>query len=117
MSSASVIGRCRMTVPAAAKMTHKIIRTTPVLIELRVCQILRGADRSDRAISFLCSLSWSARSSPTERYPSNCCTFNVLEVRSSTEHRLSPRHNTHIQLRVAAISRTVKLCDCNHVRP
>ena len=65
MSSASVIGRCRMTVPAAEKMTTRIISTTPVLMELSVCQILRDAERSDGAISFLFLASCNARSAPT----------------------------------------------------
>src|ERR1017187_7590603 len=44
MSSGSVIGRCRMMVPAPARMTTMIRRTTPVLIEEAVCQTLRGHD-------------------------------------------------------------------------
>src|ERR1700690_3970734 len=44
MSSGSVMGRCKMIVPAAAKITTRIRRTTPVLIDAAVCQILRSAD-------------------------------------------------------------------------
>ena len=65
MSSASVIGRCRITVPAAEKMTTRIISTTPVLMELSVCQILRDTERSGGAISFLFLASCNARSAPT----------------------------------------------------
>ena len=47
------MGLCRMTVPAAEKMTTKMIRITPVLMELSVSQIFRNAERSDRAITFV----------------------------------------------------------------
>ena len=62
MSSGSVIGRCRITVPAAEKMTTRMMRTTPVLIELRVCQLLRSAEPSDMTSSS--SLVGNARSAP-----------------------------------------------------
>src|SRR5215472_4723293 len=44
MSSASLVGRCRITVPAAEKITTTISRITPVLMELSVCQSLRPAE-------------------------------------------------------------------------
>ena len=57
MSSDSVIGRCKMTVPAAEKITTRMISTTPVLIELRVFQILRAAEPSEGAMTFF-FLTW-----------------------------------------------------------
>lgn len=53
MSSGSVMGRWRMTVPAAEKMTTRMINTTPVLIELRVFQVLLTAERNDAAMTFV----------------------------------------------------------------
>jgi hypothetical protein len=44
ISSASVAGRCRITVPAAEIMTTRMSRMTPVLMAARVCQIFRGTD-------------------------------------------------------------------------
>ena len=41
-----------MTVPAAEKITTDMIRTTPVLMELSVCQVLRQAERSGEAMCF-----------------------------------------------------------------
>ena len=80
MSSASVIGRCKMTVPAAEKMTTRIIRTTPVLMELSVCQRLRHAERSDIAISVLFLTAGNARSAPTVQFPAKSFALNGLRL-------------------------------------
>jgi len=40
-------------VPAAEKITTNMISTTPVLIELRVFQVLRTADRSEGTMTFV----------------------------------------------------------------
>ena len=70
-SSGSVMGRCRITVPAAEKMTTRIMRMTPVLMELSVCQILRNTERSDGAISLQFLAALNARSAPTSQNSSN----------------------------------------------
>lgn len=51
MSSGSVMGRCRISVPAAETITVMMSRMTPVLIELSVCQTLLSEDREFPAIS------------------------------------------------------------------
>src|SRR5215469_3393469 len=53
MSSASLVGRCRITVPAAERITTTFSRITPVLMELIVCQSLRPAERRVVAITRL----------------------------------------------------------------
>src|SRR5579863_5661078 len=104
MSSGSVMGRCRITVPAAEKMTTRMINTTPVLMELRVCQVLRTAERSDGAITFL-FLACCQCTFPANRGNSCISLFGkglweaqpfCLELRMS--------HNTHEERRVVAIS-------------
>jgi hypothetical protein len=44
-------------VPAAEKITTRMISTTPVLIELSVFQVLRAAEPIERAITFF-FLTW-----------------------------------------------------------
>src|SRR5579871_5007602 len=117
MSSGSVMGRCRMTVPAAEKMTTRMMRMTPVLIELRVCQILRLVERSDRAISFSSSFaSVIARSAPTEATVRTSFTFNALLVLAGSAEVLRMRHNTQGASAWLGIHPLAKPCDCNHKR-
>src|SRR5579863_1084783 len=74
MSSGSARGRCKMTVPAAEKITTRMISTTPVLIELSVCQISRKALRKLRAIPDPPTIERNARTPP---HSSNSIKYRV----------------------------------------
>src|SRR5450631_417143 len=117
MSSESVMGRCRMTVPAAEKMTTKIIRTTPVLMELSVCQTWRDAERSDRAISFLFLTSCNARSAPTFASFAKSFTISGLTSRTGCVRAGCMSHYTHVPSEAMRIHPTVQVCDFNHKWP
>src|SRR5262249_39871377 len=79
MSSGSVMGRCKMTVPAAEKITTRMIRITPVLTELSVSQIFRYVQRSDKAITFDVLAEKNARSAPTSDVPQNWSAIKQLK--------------------------------------
>src|SRR3954463_13565712 len=99
MSSGSVSGRCRMTVPAIEKMTTRMISTTPVLIELNVFQVLRTADRSDRAMTVRLPQFGGMH---VLRQLCECSQIPALqwvERSAQQEQAMEMRHNTHIQPR------------------
>src|ERR1017187_3570480 len=114
MSSASVIGRCKMTVPAAEKMTTKIMRITPVLMELSVCQRLRHAERNDRTISFLFLASCNARSAPTFGFPAKSFVINGLSSLAHPARVASVSHITHLFNAPLRIDPLRQVCDFNH---
>src|SRR5271168_2033828 len=106
-----------MTVPAAEKMTARIISTTPVLTELRVCQILRDVlwkrERSDRAITFLCTCA-DARSAPTMEFLASLVESALWGRNPESVPPPRMGHNTHLESRAAAISRSRQVGDFNH---
>src|SRR5579862_6492519 len=98
MSSGSVMGRCKITVPAAEKMTTRMMRTTPVLMELSVCQIFRDAERSDGAISFSLFLACcNARSAPTRERTAKSFVGRELALSRLDLCKLYLSHNTHLE--------------------
>src|SRR5580700_7230080 len=114
MSSGSVIGRCRMTAPAAEKMTTKIIRTTPVFMELSVCQVLRDAVRSDWAIAFLVLAREECTFHANFWESANHFTFNVLQHVNSFLLLSQLSHNTHLRRRALRFHPLLQASDSNH---
>src|SRR5215472_826038 len=108
MSSGSVIGRCRITVPAAEKITTRMIRMTPVLMELSVCQVERTTERSDRLIFLQFLASTSARSAPTCEGSYISIAINRLQDLAIFFERSRLSHNTHLHFSPFAISPTRK---------
>src|SRR5581483_630994 len=95
MSSGSVIGRCNITVPAAEKITTRIIRMTPVLMELRVCQVLRNTERFDGAIGSSSFALGNARSEPTANLGGKSLKGTQLDFSSASFVVGWLGHNTH----------------------
>ena len=106
-----------MTVPAAEKMTTKIIRTTPVLMELSVCQNLCHAERSDGAISFLSLTACNARSTPTSAFVVKSFAIMGLRAHIPVFDFLGMSHNTHLCKAPIRIHAPPEVCDFNHKGP
>src|SRR5580765_3251224 len=96
MSSGSVVGLCRMIVPAIEKMITRMIRITPVLTELRVCQVLRTAEPREKAITFVFLASCNARSAPSQAQTLNLFQFSLLAAVSTIPCGSGLRHNTQV---------------------